>query len=218
MCQTGSQQSPIPLRLDQGLSRYHTLNFDYPTNVTGDFHNWGYGPAYRLDRPNETDFTTLPSAIFDEGNVNETVYLASWHIHAPADHSVQGDRSKAELHFVHADAQGHERAVLAIRIDPGNSNSTFFNQLPPMIGFNQTENHSLQVPMDISAFLPEINNFSDFWTYKGSLTSPPCTEGLRWFVARNIMFVSDQQMQDILRVSTFSARSEQEVWRHDINV
>lgn len=195
MCQTGSQQSPIPLRLDQGLSRYHTLDFNYPTNVTGDFHNWGYGPAYRLDRDNETDFTTLPSATFDEDSMNETVYLASWHIHAPADHTVQGDRSKAELHFVHADAEGHERAVLAIRIDPGNSNSTFFNQLPPMIGFNQTENHS-----------------------KGSLTSPPCTEGLRWFVARNIMFVSDQQMQNILRVSTFSARSEQEVWRHDINV
>lgn len=62
------------------------------------------------------------------------------------------------------------------------------------------------------------DRFNDFWTYRGSLTSPPCTEGLRWFVARNIMFVSDRQMQDMLRVSTFSARAEQEVWNHEINV
>lgn len=60
--------------------------------------------------------------------------------------------------------------------------------------------------------------FANIMADRGSLTSPPCTEGLRWFVARNIMFVSDEQMQAILRVSTYSARAEQEVWRHDINV
>ena len=52
----------------------------------------------------------------------------------------------------------------------------------------------------------------------GSLTSPPCTEGIRFFVARNILFVGNKQMQDILRVSTYSARAEQEVWLHQINV
>lgn len=165
LCQTGAQQSPIPLRLDQGLSRYHVMGFNYPDNVTGDFHNWGYGPAYTLDRV-EGDYTSLPSVEFDEGNVNETVYLASWHIHAPADHTVQGDRSKAELHLVHADAQGHERAVMAIRIDPGNSDSQFFRQLPPMIGFNATSESRSEVPMNINEALREINNFSDFWTCK----------------------------------------------------
>lgn len=55
--------------------------------------------------------------------------------------------------------------------------------------------------------------FNEFWTYKGSLTSPPCTEGIRWFVARNVLFVSVEQMQAILAVSTYSARVEQEVWR-----
>ncbi|KAF2173910.1 hypothetical protein M409DRAFT_62129 [Zasmidium cellare ATCC 36951] len=217
LCQTGTQQSPIPLRLDQGLSRFHTLEFNYPNTSSGDFHNWGYGPATTFLGENGAGVTSLPSAQFDENNVNETVYLASWHIHAPADHSVQGDRSKAELHLVHADAQGNERAVLAIRIDPGNSDSGFFRQLPAFIGFNSTGESRPNTSMNMNLALDEIDRFSDFWTYRGSLTSPPCTEGLRWFVARNIMFVSDEQMQDILRVSTFSARAEQEVWRHDIN-
>lgn len=140
------------------------MNFDYPNNVTGDFHNWGYGPAYTLDKPVANDYSSLPSVVFDEDNVNETVYLASWHIHAPADHTVQGDRSKAELHLVHADAQGNERAVMAIRIDPGNSDSAFFRQLPSFIGFNSTADHRLNVPLNINDALAEVNNFNDFWT------------------------------------------------------
>lgn len=212
------------------------MDFDYPNKVTGKFHNWGYGPAYDLDQPVEGDYSSLPSLVFDENNINETVYLASWHIHTPADHTVQGHRSKAELHLVHASADGTERAVLGIRIDPGNSDSKFFGQIPNYIGFNSTEESSLSVPLNLNDVLAEVNNFRDFWTCKcqvkhedqsrlltflldqGSLTSPPCREGLRWFIARDVMFVSDKQMQDILRVSTYSARAEQQVWRHEVNV
>ena len=216
LCQTGTQQSPIPLRLDQGLSAQHTMRFNYPTNVSGIFQNWGYGPAFTIDHDDD-DFTTLPSITFAENGVNNTAYLHSWHIHSPADHTVQGDRSKAELHLVHASANGSERAVLAIRIDPGNAPSAFFTSLPALVGYNNTNTH-IPAYINPSGPINEVARFNEFWTYKGSLTSPPCTEGLRWFVARQILFVSDAQMQAILRVSTYSARAEQEVWRHDINV
>lgn len=193
------------------------MTFNYPNETIGELSNWGYGPSFALDHEEDV-YTTLPSMTFDEDNKNETVYLANWHIHAPADHTVQGDRSKAELHLVHTTAEGKERAVLAVRIDPGNSDSKFFSQLPALVHFNETEVVLPDVQMDVNEALNEINQFSDFWTYKGSLTSPPCTEGKRWFVARNIMFVSDKQMQAILKVSTYSARAEQEVWGHEINV
>lgn len=52
---------------------------------------------------------------------------------------------------------------------------------------------------------------------RGSLTSPPCTEGIRFYVARQIIFVGVEQMRAILRVSHYSARAEQEVWQHEIN-
>jgi carbonic anhydrase len=153
-----------------------------------------------------------------------TIYLKGWHIHAPADHSVQGDRSKAELHLVHANAEGHERGVVAIRIDPGNADSAFFNQFLKAEGeenasfpsFGSTEQFRMEMMAETA--LKEVNMFSDFWTYKGSLTSPPCTEGIRWWVARQVLFVSNRQMQEILKVSTYSSRVEQEVWMHGINV
>ncbi|KAE9962032.1 hypothetical protein EG328_002850 [Venturia inaequalis] len=215
LCQTGMTQSPIPLLLSQGISLTHTPTFNFPPASIGTWSNWGYGPGFTLN----TNATEKATVTFQDKNdgVNETATLKGWHIHAPADHTVQGDRSKAELHMVFADAAGKERVVFAFRIDPGNTESKFFSQLPPMISYsNKTEikNTSIQNRLAIA----EVNAFAEFWTYRGSLTSPPCREGIRWYVARNIMFVSNKQMQDILSVSTYSARAEQEVWLHAINV
>jgi carbonic anhydrase len=150
--------------------------------------------------------------------VNETAVLKGWHVHAPADHTVQGDRSKAELHMVFASPNGTNRAVFAFRIDPGNTESPFFSQLPPMISFRETQREVRNTEIQNRLAIEEVNSFREFWTYRGSLTSPPCTEGIRWYVARNVLFVSNEQMQAILGVSTFSARAEQEVWLHAINV
>lgn len=189
------------------------MTFDgYNGNATGNYFNWGYGLAFTLHHE-ENDYTTLPAMVFN----NETAYLKGWHIHAPADHSVGGDRSKAELHYVHVGTDGKYKAVLAIRLDPGSHTSSFFSQLPPVIGFNDTTQIE-GVSIAPRLALEEVNMVNEFWTYKGSLTSPPCTEGVQWFVSRTILFVSDGQMQDILRVSTYSSRQEQEVWLHEINV
>lgn len=211
LCQTGTQQSPIALSLSNGLALNHRPTFDYPANVTGNFFNWGYGPAFTITHP-EGVYTGNPSFAYD----NKTVYMVGWHIHSPADHTVGGDRSKSEMHFVHVDAEGHEAAVLAFRLDPGNTDNDFLAQLPPMIGFNETGTEQ-EVTMDLGLALASVVHFNEFWTYQGSLTSPPCHEGIRWFVARQIMFTGVSQMQAILGASTYSARAEQEVWQHRIN-
>ncbi|KAF4972265.1 hypothetical protein FSARC_1162 [Fusarium sarcochroum] len=213
LCQTGTQQSPIPLVLKQGLSLEHIITkWDYPKEVTGNFFNWGYGPAFTVQNEDGI-WTQNPSFSFD----NETVYLKGWHIHSPADHTVERYRSRAELHLVHVNAQGKERAVLAIRLDPGNKENMFLSQLPPMIGFNETD-VTQETTLNHNFALDSARFFDEFWTYEGSLTSPPCTEGIRFFVARQVMFTSVDQMRDILGASTYSAREEQLVWRHRINV
>jgi carbonic anhydrase len=210
LCQTGTQQSPIALSLGNGLALTHVPAFKYNGSIAGNFYNWGYGPAFTLGH--NGDWTSHPSFKYDD----ETVYLKGWHIHAPADHSVGGDRSKAELHLVHVDAEGHEAAVMAIRLDPGNFDSPFFSQLPEMIGFNNMGTIE-PATLNLEPALQAVQYFNEFWTYQGSLTSPPCHEGIRWFVARQILFMGVGQMQAILGASTYSARAEQEVWQHRIN-
>ncbi|KAF2218533.1 alpha carbonic anhydrase [Elsinoe ampelina] len=213
LCQTGTQQSPIGFSLNQGLSTNHIPDFSNVSGLyTGNFYNWGYGPAFTLLHDKGV-YETLPSVSFD----NETDYLSGWHVHTPADHTVGGDRSKAELHYVFTDGGGDYRAVAAIRLDAGGQNNSFFDAVPkPFIGFNETD-QQMEVDLPLRLPIEAVGNFTEFWTYRGSLTSPPCTEGVRFFMARNIMFVSDDQMREILRVGAYSARQEQEVWRHGVN-
>lgn len=207
VCQNGTRQSPIALQRGGGLSNYHQPTFEYEgKNMTGNFINWGHGPAFTLYHP-EGDFSALPKMKFD----NEELFLIGWHIHSPADHTVDGFRSKSEMHMVHANEEGEPRAVVAIRIDPGKAPSRFLTSLPtPFIGFNETTAYS-NTQLDLFEPLREVSELTEFWTYKGSLTSPPCEEGIRWFVARTVMYVGIEQMQQILHVSTYSARVEQQV-------
>ncbi|KAK7727766.1 hypothetical protein SLS57_002809 [Botryosphaeria dothidea] len=217
LCQTGTQQSPIALTRSDATNHARTPRFTgYKGKWAGQYFNWGYGSAFNLDHP-EDEYTSLPSMMVE----NQTLYLTGWHIHAPADHQIDGDRSKAELHFVHVDDEGHEKAVLGFLLDPpmtpGGENSSFLDQLPsPMLHFNETD-RQLAMEMSFDDALAEVNYFEEHWTYKGSLTSPPCHEGIRWYVAKNRLMTSVAQMQEILRVSTFSARAIQETWLHQVN-
>ncbi|KAK2040035.1 carbonic anhydrase [Colletotrichum somersetense] len=223
LCQTGTQQSPVALSLNDGPAPDHEIEFAYAneTTTTGNFYNWGYGPAFTVTHP-EGVYTGNPFFTYDN---NVTVYLKGWHTHSPAEHAVDGDRSKAELHLVHVDARGRDKAVLAIRLDPGRADdddddddNAFFGQLPPMIGFSDAGVLQQQISVDHGPVaLDGALLFSEFWTYQGSLTTPPCHEGIRWFVARRVMYMGVDQMRRVLGASSYSARAQQEVWQHRIN-
>ncbi|KAK5086022.1 hypothetical protein LTR24_007172 [Lithohypha guttulata] len=214
LCQVGTNQSPIALWLNDGLPNRRPPDFTgYRPNATGEYYNWGYGPAFTFYH-HEGDYSGLPTIEVD----NQTLYMKGWHIHAPSDHVIDGKRSRAELHLVHYDTSGAASAVISIRLGASREGSLFFAQLPsPAVHFNDTS--AIQnVVIDPLQIIREVGDFAEFWTYKGSLTTPPCTEGVQWFVARETLLVGVKQMQDILGASTFAARVEQEVWLHDVNM
>lgn len=218
-CHSGTTQSPINLFTTQGLATTHTPNFSgYQSHgpTTGIFKNWGFGPAFDLEPEQPEAFTTLPQLTFD----NQTVYLSGWHIHFPSEHLVDGVRSRAELHMVHVDAAGEAASVLGVRIEPSTTaSSAFFDQLPQqLIGFNDTETEMADVTLDHSLMIQELGHVQEYWTYEGSLTTPPCSEGLRWFIPQQTMKVSQQQMVTMLGAGRFSHRVEQVVWNQAINV
>lgn len=212
MCHTGAHQVPIPLSPTNGPALSHKPTFDYSGSWEGNFYNWGFGPAFTISHE-EGNYTGNPSLTFD----NTTVYLTGWHIHTPAEHTVAAHRARAELHLVHADAEGNPAAVVGIRLEPGTSNSTFIEQLPtPMIHWNETETEE-PLELRIESVLEEVGRVDEYWTYDGSLTTPPCSEGIRWFMARRNLFTSLEQMRAILKASRFGARIQQQVWMHNVN-
>lgn len=194
----------------------HIPLFNYEGDWAGQISNTGHGIKFVVDRP-EGDNTALPSLDFD----GERVYLDSFHTHVPAEHVIDGDRSTGEMHFVHVDAQGNPKAVVAFRFDPSsgsrNVTSTFFEQFGQFPALEEHGSHKRSVKgCRPSLALHEVAEYHSYWSYSGSLTTPPCSEGLRWFVARDVMVLGDEQLQALVNVSHYSARPTQRSWLHDV--
>ncbi|KAJ8105247.1 hypothetical protein OPT61_g10295 [Boeremia exigua] len=208
-CRNGTQQSPINLTHKAALSKKNQPNFAYKNKpTTGILSNWGYGPSFTLSPPGG-DYSKLPKITFG----TEEAFLIGWHIHTPAEHTIDGSRSRAEMHLVHVTRHGIPRSVVGIFIDPGKAESKF------VAGFQKhlrgvKDTTTVTVELNMAQVVPEAAASKEFWAYEGSLTSPPCSEGVRWFVAREVLLVSTEQMQRLLGVGACSARVEQQVWEH----
>ena len=115
---------------------------------------------------------------------------AQFHVHVPAEHAVDGVRADMEIHIVHADARGTPAAVVALRFDAGEANPVLTEL------WQDAPVHEGQVvvpgPIDVMGLLPPSTTY---WTYSGSLTTPPCSQGLRWIVLEQIGTVSQDQIE-----------------------
>ena len=126
--------------------------------------------------------------------------------------------------MVCVDAAGEAKAVVGVRIEPSavaGEGSAFFGQLPPpLVGLPGPEGAAAEVKgvvMDPMAAIAEVGGGHQYWTYGGSLTTPPCSEGLRWFVMAQTLTVSQEQLVGMLEVGKFSSRREQSVFLQGVN-
>ncbi|KAM3417435.1 hypothetical protein BST61_g5681 [Cercospora zeina] len=192
-CYSGRQQSPINLRSKWGYYAAGPPTFHYPTNLTGTIDNWDFGPQYKIHVGE--DNKTAAYIEFDHDGEPEVAYFRSWHVHTPAEHTIDGYRAKGELHIVHYDDSGTPRSVVGILIDRiskddesassyaspalATNGSAFYKQLEseqlPDIFSNDT---IPDVQLDLNLVISEAKGYQNFWTYKGSLTTPPCSEGI----------------------------------------
>lgn len=164
-CKEGKTQSPIDIRYGQRMD-YQPLSFHYRSDtlaVTNDGH------SIRVD--------SGPGS-FLMANGREYA-LQQYHFHTPSEHRIQGIRADMELHLVHRDAQGRI-AVVAVLMNGGRRiNSTLkriADALPRIAGESF---YGRQVATNPLFLLPPERSY---FSYPGSLTTPPCTEGVDWFV------------------------------------
>ena len=114
--------------------------------------------------------------------------LVNVHAHTPAEHTLNGERFPLELHLVHTRDSG-EIAVVGILYRQGDTNpalQTLLDAAPPP--------GDPASPLDPSAYLPA---HASHYRYSGSLTTPPCTEGVQWLVLTEVAEVSDEQLRRI---------------------
>jgi len=118
--------------------------------------------------------------------------LKQFHFHAPSENRIKGRSYAMEAHLVHADLAG-DLAVVAVMFNEGPENkglAELWRSMP-----DSEQQRALSAPFDAARLLPVKR---DYYRYSGSLTTPPCTEGVRWLVLKTPVSASKEQ------VATFS--------------
>lgn len=190
LCAEGPRQSPIDLvasRTDSGA----TLARAYESAaVTVTFNEQAVD---LLDNGHTIQVT------YDGGDtltVEGVAYaLRQFHLHAPSEHTVAGKRFPLEVHLVHQ-AQNGALAVLGVVVTPGIAHPTLANliaNLPAPGG----DRHFDDRVLNVDALIPAEERY---YRYDGSLTTPPCSEGVRWFVMATPLEASPAQLDTLAAV------------------
>ena len=117
-----------------------------------------------------------------------TFTLVEVHFHGRSEHEVNGDRYPMEVHFVHRSSTG-ALAALGVFVVPGKSTNKAWQ--PYVRALDVAPGRAAHPTIDWSAMLPRDRQT---FRYCGSLTTPPCTEGLRWVVLTTPVKLSARQI------------------------
>ncbi|NHQ93639.1 carbonic anhydrase [Janthinobacterium lividum] len=186
-CGNGSRQSPIDIRdgmkveLEQISFDYHPSSF----NVVDNGHTVQVGVS-------GGNYITVQNRMFE---------LQQFHFHRPSEERINGKAFEMVVHLVHRDAEGRQ-AVLALLLERGAPQATIqtvWNNLP----LEKFETMQPTILLDPAEMLPARR---DYYTYMGSMTEPPCSEGVLWMVMKQPVQASPAQMALFSRLYPLNAR------------
>ncbi|ANH69058.1 carbonic anhydrase [Mitsuaria sp. 7] len=189
-CASGHRQSPIDI--------VKTVKAALPAL---DFHYGSVAPT--IWNNGHTVQVNLPAGNTLE--VGDQRYeLLQFHFHTPSEEHLQGRSLPMVAHFVHRNAAG-ELGVVAVLIRAGRSNAAWapvFQHLP-RVGEKITVD---ELSLDLAALLPKSLGYYDF---AGSLTTPPCSEGVHWMVLKEPVTLSSRQIAAFRKLVGKNARPVQ---------
>ncbi|WP_394239708.1 carbonic anhydrase [Vibrio astriarenae] len=174
LCSEGKNQSPIDIN-SSVMADVDELKIDYQGQVTGLTNN-GHTLEGSLNGTN---------TLFVDGRQFE---LKQFHFHTPSENLLKSRQFPLEAHFVHANSQGN-LAVVAVMFEQGND-SHELERLVEKVPM-KVETVKLEQAFDVQGLLPSLD---EYYRFNGSLTTPPCSEGVRWIVLKETKRLSEQQV------------------------
>ncbi|WP_293007926.1 carbonic anhydrase [Nitrosomonas sp.] len=201
-CGIGKHQSPIDLATatindSKNLNKVAAL---YDTDTTPTFFNSGHGVQVN------TSENYAGALMIGE----EAFPLIQFHFHEPSEHVVAGKNFPAELHYVHINEDGRI-IVLAVAIDMGEENPILGTILDNMPHDEGGQNSDSGIQINPAQLLPadlDATNL-EYYTLAGSLTTPPCSEGVQWYLLPKIITISAAQLEQLKGFYSNNARTPQ---------
>lgn len=198
-CSAGREQSPIDVPASAPVHSAD-IEFDYePTAL--DILNNGHTIEVEYE---------AGSSITVEG---KTFNLIQFHYHSLSEHTLHGGYFDMEMHLVHKSADG-EVAVVGILLERGAENAAYapvWDNLPA--AWSEPEEID-GVHVNAQDLLPATRTY---YRYNGSFTTPPCTEGVRWFMMSNSVELSDAQIDAFRAIFDNTYRPVQPFYERTFN-
>jgi carbonic anhydrase len=172
-CKSGKKQSPINITHSK-TEDMNNIRFHYKPSKLNIVNN---GHTIQVDY-DKGSFIRIGGIRYD---------LLQFHFHTPSEHTIEEGRYPMELHLVHKNKKG-ELAVVGLMMVIGRENSllsTLWDNLPPKKG-----KENLKQKIDVATLLPAGERT---FRYPGSLTTPPCSEGVLWNVFLSPISISNDQ-------------------------
>ena len=203
-CSKGKTQSPININIDRAVkAELAPLEFLYrpsPLSIVDNGHtimvNYGEGSNLLVD--------------------GRQYRLVQFHFHKPSEEAINGERTDMVAHLVH---QHHDGSLAVVGVlmstkKPSSVRKSWFgddaakeNPMIQMLWNNvpliKGKTEMPGVMIDVNQLLPADRNY---FTYMGSLTTPPCSENVLWFVMKNPIYVSEEQVKNFDRIYPMNAR------------
>lgn len=190
-CKLGKHQSPIDIR-DAKAADLPVITFNYQP-----------APLAVIDNGHTIQVNYAPGSWIDVGGARYD--LVQFHFHKPSEEKVDGKSHAMVAHLVHKNAEG-KLAVVAVLLDGGGANATIdsiWKNLP------KEKEKQVVVPgatVDASELLPKERGY---YTFQGSLTTPPCSEEVTWLVLKAPVKIADAEIAEFGKIYPMNARPTQ---------
>lgn len=163
-CAAGKQQSPVDID-NAGSADLPALEISWPKGTYTVVNN---GHTIQANAP-AGGTLTIAGKVYD---------LVQFHFHTPSEHTTAGKPASMEVHFVHREHGGQKLSVVGVLIEDKGASRTLHDIMsaaPP------EENKTAELTLDPATLLPASHAY---WSYEGSLTTPPCSEIVHWIVLK----------------------------------
>lgn len=197
LCGTGTNQSPLDLR-DGAKASFPALHIDWKPE------------KFTILNNGHTIQANAPDGSFIEVGAARS-RLIQFHFHSPSEHAMDGRRTGMEAHFVHRNGGG-KLTVVAVLLTPGGQNAAF-SAVMSTAPLKSGGQGSTTMPIDPAEFLPASR---ETWRYEGSLTTPPCSEGVDWIIFRQTKAVAAADIDKFRGIFHDNARPLRPIGRREI--
>ena len=193
-CKDGHRQSPIDIRNPQKTD-LPPIQFDYkPSSL------------HIIDNGHTVMINYGPGSFITVGG--KRYALKQFHFHRPSEETINGKGYEMVVHLVHADQEG-KLAVVAVLLQKGEDNPLVHELWKDLPSEKEKEEDLDSVQIDVAGLLPADRGY---YTYSGSLTTPPCSENVTWYVLKHPLTVSAGEIQQFSKLYRHDSRPTQPLY------